>query len=80
MSENLLTNEELEILYKFKQFFLNNLKQLESINVTEEKKRFFLIDTVLSVLESIRDTDASSIIYILQRLNKGENNVNPTNN
>lgn len=69
-----LTDQEFELYLKFKTFLLNQVKEIDKVNVDAGKKLFILADSILGVLQSFEKSNPSMLVWILNKLNKGEKN------
>lgn len=69
-----LTEEEFDIYVKYKTFLLNQVKEIEKVNLDANKKLFILADSILGIIQSIEKANPSMLVWILNKLNKGEKN------
>lgn len=69
-----LTQEEFDLYLKFKTFLLGCVKEIDKVNVSADKQLFILADSIAGILLAIEKSDPRTMLWILDKLNKGEQN------
>jgi len=66
------TPEEFSKFLEYKIKFVEHFKCFSSLPFSDKKKLFVLSNVVIDLLKTLKKVDPETFIYIIQKLNKGE--------